>query len=214
MAILQKDTRFANRYGLNVRLCDADNLDIVYQTIDFANISSIDISGDIVFAYGGADHEKRIGFYDRLVGEFTLSTQILTNDLLCLMTGGTATWDGFSPIVYRHRLLEKVRTFALVGETVWKDSDGNVYGEQLIFHRVRPRISYAHKYSGDGEVSSADIVFDIMQDAAGQVLTRGEPRLLAVGGTVMTSYGYVTEDSVWMLGTIASANEDALILNG
>lgn len=214
MAVLQKNTHIANRYGLNIRLCDANNLDTVYQTIDFANLSSIEISGDAVFAHGGAAHEKRVGFYDKLVGEFTLSTQILTNNLLCLMTGGTTTWDGSSPIVFKNRLLEQVRTFALIGETVWKDKNGNVYGEQLILHRVRPRIAYSHKYSGDGDVASADIVFDIMQDEAGQVLTRGEPKLLAVGGTLMTSYGYVTDDGVWVLGNMASVDGDALILNG
>ena len=198
MAVLQKNTHIANRYGLNIRLCDANNLDTVYQTIDFANISSIDISGDAVFAHGGAAHE----------------TQILTNNLLCLMTGGTATWDGSSPIVFKNRLLEQVRTFTLIGETVWQDKNGNVYGEQLILHRVRPRIAYNRKYALDGDVASVDIVFDIMQDASGRVLTRGEPKLIAVGGVVMTSYGYVTEDGVWVLENMASVDGDALILNG
>ena len=214
MAVLQKNTRIANRYGLNIRLCDANNLDTVYQTIDFANISSIDISGDAVFAHGGAAHEKRVGFYDKLVGEFTLSTQILTNNLLCLMTGGTAAWDGSSPIVFKNRLLEQVRTFTLIGETVWQDKNGNVYGEQLILHRVRPRIAYNRKYALDGDVASVDIVFDLMQDASGRVITRGEPKIIAVGGVVMTSYGYVTEDGVWVLENMASVDGDALILNG
>lgn len=213
MSILQKDTHIANRYGLNIRLCDANDLDTVYQTIDFANISSIDISGDVVFAHGGAAHEKRVGFYDKFVGEFTLSTQILTNDLLCLMTGGTANWDGSSPIVFRNRLLEQVRTFALIGETVWQDKNGRAYGEQLILHRVRPRVAYKRTYTTDGDAASVDIVFDIMQDAAGKVLTRGEPKLLAVGGSLMTSYGYVTEDGTWVLNGIASVNGDTLVLS-
>jgi hypothetical protein len=63
-------------------------------------------------------------------------------------------------------------------------------------------------------VASVDIVFDIMQDASGRVLTRGEPKLIAVGGVVMTSYGYVTEDGVWVLENMASVDGDALILNG
>lgn len=214
MAVLQKNTPISNRYGLNIRLCDANNLDIVYQTIDFANISSIDIKGDTVFAHGGAAHEKKVGFYDKLVGEFTLSTQILTNDLLCLMTGGVASWDGSSPIVFRNRLLEQARTFAILCETIWQDKNGHAYSERLTLHRIRPRIAYNRKYALDGDVANVDIVFDIMQDAAGQVLTRGEPKLIAVGGVVMTSYGYVTGDGVWVLGDIASVSGDALILNG
>ena len=196
MAVLQKNTHIANRYGLNIRLCDANNLDIVYQTIDFANISAIDISGDEVFAHGGAAHEKRVGFYNKLVGEFTLSTQILTNDLLCLMTGGTANWDGSSPIVFKNRLLGQIRTFALICETVWQDKNGNVYGEQLILHRVRPRIAYNRKYALDGDVASVDIVFDIMQDAAGQVLTRGEPKLLVAPQNVTADGTNVSWDEV------------------
>ena len=209
-----KGLNLANRYGLNLRICDSNDTSKIYQRIDFANISSFDLNGDTIYARGGARQEKRIGFYDKLVGEFTLSTQILTNDLLCLMSGRTATWDGSSPIVFKNRFLEQPRTFTLIGETVWQDKDGNVYGEQLILHRVKPRVAYNRKYALDGDVASVDIVFDIMQDELGQVLTRGEPKLLVIGGALMTLCGYVTENDVWILENMASVNADTLILNG
>lgn len=214
MAVLQQNAGIANRFGLNIRICDANDIDIVYQTIDFANVSSFNLSGDVVFATGGAAHEKRVGFYDKIVGNFTLSTQILTNSLMCLMTGAAGAWDGTSPIVFKNRFLEAVRTFTLIGETVWKSADGKVYGEQLILHRVVPRIAYNRKYALDGDVASVDIVFDIMQDAAGRVLTRGEPKLIAVGGELMTSYGYVTDAGTWVLDGLASIDNNTLIING
>lgn len=214
MAVLQKDTQIANRYGLNIRVCDANDIDVVYQTIDFANIGSIDIKGDSVFAYGGALHEKKVGFYDKLVGEFTLSTQILTNNLMILMTGGAALWDGKKPIVFKNRHLDGVRMFAIIGETVWQDATGNVYSEQLIIHRAKPRIAYNRSYELNSDVASVDIVFDIMQDVSGKVLTRGEPKLIAIGGTLMTQFGYVTPEGEWVLGDVACVSDDALILNG
>lgn len=171
MENLPKDTRIANRYGLNIELYEA-NTDKLCQRIDFANISSINLEGGTVFAHGGASHEKRVGFYEKVVGEFTLSTQILTNDLLCLMTGGVSRWDGSSPIVFRNRLIGRSNVFRLSCDTVWQDKDGNVCDEVLVFHRVRPRVAFGKKYSGEGDVASVDIVFDIMQDANGDVLTR------------------------------------------
>lgn len=212
MASLTNNTRIANRYGLNLRLCNADDFSIVYQTINFANISAVDMSGGTVFARGGTMRENRVGFYDNLVGQLTVSTQILTNDLMCLMTGRAAKWDGSRPIVFKNHLFDKPRSFALIGDTVWRDKKGNIYHEQLTFHKVMPRIAYNRKYAGDGDVANVDIVFDILQDASGQILTRGEPQLDISGSTLITSYGYVTEDGVWVLENMASVDGDTLIL--
>lgn len=214
MAIIQRDTQIANRYGLNIKICDYEDSSKIYQIIDFANISSLDLNGGVTYASGGAKREKQIGFYDKFIGEFTLSTQILTKDLLFLMTGGGGNWDGVSPIVFKNRLLEQPRSFTIIAETVWQDKNGNIYGERLILHKVRPRIAYNYSYGISGDVASVDIVFDILQDLSGKVLTRGEPKLLVVGGTLMTSYGYVTEYDVWVLENMGSINVDTLILNG
>lgn len=213
MPTIQKNTKIANRYGLNIRICDSNDTSKVYQTIDFANISSLDLSGDTVYARGGARQEKRIGFYDKLVGEFTLSTQILTNDLLCLMTGSTGNWDGESPITFKSRLLEKVRTFTLFGDTVWKDEDGNVYAEEIVLHKVRPRIAYNRSYDGSGDVASVDIVFDLMEDENGLVFSTGKgSELNVVAGTLISTYGAVDINSVWDLGTEGVVEDNVLYL--
>lgn len=213
MPTIQKNTKIANRYGLNIRICDSNDSSKVYQTIDFANISSLDLSGDTVYARGGARQEKRIGFYDKLVGEFTLSTQILTNDLLCLMTGSTGNWDGESPITFKNRLLEKVRTFTLFGDTVWKDEDGNVYSEEIVLHKVRPRIAYNRSYDGSGDVASVDIVFDLMEDENGLVFSTGKgSELNVVAGTLISTYGAVDANSVWDLGAEGVVEDNVLYL--
>ena len=82
MAVLQKDTQLSSRYGLNLRLCATNDLDKIYQRIEFANISSASLDADAVFATGGAIHKRKIAFFDGIVGELTLTTQILTQDFL------------------------------------------------------------------------------------------------------------------------------------
>lgn len=214
MGALQKNTQIANRYGLNISLCDANNPDTVYQTIDFANISSVRIEGGTTFASGGAGREKNIGFYDNIVGEFTLSTQILTNDLLCLMTGGVTSWDGESPIVFRNRFLEKPRTYALKAETVWQDKEGNIYDEFLTIHRMRPRVAFGRNYSGETDVASVDIVFDIMEDSAGRVISRrGDESgldVIVIEENLIAPLGYVDENGVWFLNADASITAETL----
>lgn len=94
---LTNTTQFANRYGLNIKIYDYE-LDeqgaVVEPTgtpkmlIDFANVCDVDISGDRVWATGGQAHANKIAFNDPIQGTFTISTQILTTQLLALMSGG------------------------------------------------------------------------------------------------------------------------------
>lgn len=214
MSSLSPKVQIANRCGLNIQICDADNLNTVYQRIDFANISSIKLDGDTVFATGGAAHSNKVGFYNKLVGEFTLSTQILTQDLMCLMSGKSASWDGKSPIVFKNRLFDKSHVYAIVGDTVWKDKTGNVYEEKITFHRVKPRIAYKRSFVGEGEVASVDIVFDLLQNNYGQIITFGsaEPTAAVIAGTLKTSYGYVTANGTWVLGSGGAVNGASLQL--
>lgn len=170
--MLQKNKPIANRYGLDLKICDADNVAKVYQTIDFANISEVEMQGNMVYATGGQKGSKKIGFHDDITGELTLQTQLLAQDVVYLMTGRGANWDGKSPIEFRNRLFDKQRFFAIIGETVWCDSDGNIYSERLFLHRVRPKVAYGHGFEGEGEVVGTDIVFDLFENNGGEMLTK------------------------------------------
>ena len=210
---MQSFTRIANRCGLDLKICDANNPSTVYQKIDFANISTVDLSGDKSYATGGQNKGNRIIFNNKMVGELTLSTQILTQDLLCLMTGGGYAWDGEAPIAFRNRLFDRLRAFTIVGETVWKGTDGQVYGEHIVFHRVKPKIAYKRSYAGDGDVVDVDIVFELLQDDDGRVITRGEPKGLVIGEQLLTTFGQVTNYGEWSTGDSASVNNHTLVIN-
>ena len=141
-------------------------------TIDFANVSNIDISGDRVWATGGQEHANKIGFNNPLQGTFTLSTQILTTELLSLMAGkdipsGSAVAD----VVFENATNSMPKYYIMKAETVWQDALGATYAETMTFHKVSPQRALNIQYEGDGDPTSVDIVFDLLQDDNGKVLT-------------------------------------------
>lgn len=172
---LEKTTQYANRYGLDVEIYAIDNPSMSgnpLMTIDFANISNIDISGDRVWATGGQDHANKIGFNNPLNGTFTLSTQILTTDLLMLMSGGTVdTSSSATEVVFENTTNSMPKYYIIKAETVWQDADGATYAETMVFHKASPQRALNIEYQGDGDPTSVDIVFDLLQDADHKILT-------------------------------------------
>ena len=88
-------TNFANR--------DVNNLNFVtYKTqkpflyFPFANVTTTDLTGDSVFAYGGQGHPKRVGFNGDRGGTLKIDTQMQSAKLYSLITGAdiqkTAKW--------------------------------------------------------------------------------------------------------------------------
>lgn len=59
-----------------------------FLNLDFANVSTTEITGESVFAYGGKGHPKRIAFSGERSGTLTIETQIQTVKLWQLITGG------------------------------------------------------------------------------------------------------------------------------
>ena len=165
-------TQFANRYGLNVEIYASTDaqLEAPLMTIDFANVSDIDLSGDRTWATGGQDHANRIGFNNPIEGTFKLSTQIMTMELLNLMAGGTPGSDT-TVVVFENTPNSMPKYFIIKAETVWQDADGLTYAETLTFHKASPRRAFNISYSGDGDPTSVDVEFDLMQNTDGKVLT-------------------------------------------
>lgn len=54
---------------------------------DFANVTTTDVTGESVFAYGGQGHPKRVSFSGERGGTITIETQIQTPKLYSLITG-------------------------------------------------------------------------------------------------------------------------------
>ena len=169
---IQNNTQFANRYGLNIKIYASTDaqMETALMTIDFANVSDISLNGDRAWATGGQDHANKIGFNNPIEGTFKLSTQIMTMELLNLIAGGTPG-TGTTAVVFENTANTMPKYYTIKAETVWQDADGLTYAETLTFHKACPKRAFNIRYSGDGDPTSVDIEFDLMQDASGKVLT-------------------------------------------
>lgn len=59
-----------------------------FLNLDFANVSTTELTGETVYAYGGKGHPKRVQFGGERGGTLTIETQIQTVKLWQLITGG------------------------------------------------------------------------------------------------------------------------------
>lgn len=82
----------ANPNMANREVCDLIFVDYStkkpFLNLDFANVSTTELTGESVFAYGGKGHPKRIQFAGERGGTLTIETQIQTVKLWQLITGG------------------------------------------------------------------------------------------------------------------------------
>ncbi|MBD5137151.1 MAG: hypothetical protein HDT39_14555 [Lachnospiraceae bacterium] len=60
----------------------------VFLNMDYANVSTTEITGESVFAYGGKGHPKRVAFSGERGGTLTIETQMQSFKLYQLLTGG------------------------------------------------------------------------------------------------------------------------------
>lgn len=76
----------------NREVCDLIFVDYTtkkpFLNLDFANVSTTELTGESVFAYGGKGHPKRVQFSGERGGTITIETQIQTVKLWQLITGG------------------------------------------------------------------------------------------------------------------------------
>lgn len=76
----------------NREVCDLIFVDYAtkkpFLNLDFANVSTTELTGESVFAYGGKGHPKRVSFAGEKGGTLTIETQIQTVKLWQLITGG------------------------------------------------------------------------------------------------------------------------------
>ncbi len=82
-----KNTLMANR-----EVCDLTFIDyktkIPFLNLDFANVTTTELTGESVFAYGGKGHPKRVAFSGERGGTLTIETQMQSFKLYQLLTGG------------------------------------------------------------------------------------------------------------------------------
>lgn len=90
-----EEFKMSNPNMTNREVCDLIFVDYAtrkpFLNLDFANVSTTELTGESVFAYGGKGHPKRVQFAGERGGTLTIETQIQTVKLWQLITGGEAS---------------------------------------------------------------------------------------------------------------------------
>lgn len=81
----------SNKNFANREVCDMILRDYTtkqpFMFLDYANVTTTEITGEQVYAYGGQGHPKRIAFYGEKGGTLTIESQIQTMQLYSLLSG-------------------------------------------------------------------------------------------------------------------------------
>lgn len=90
-APIKEEFKMGNTFT-NREVCDLIFEDYATKTpflnMDYANVSTTEITGETVFAYGGKGHPKRVAFSGERGGTLTIETQMQSFKLYQLLTGG------------------------------------------------------------------------------------------------------------------------------
>lgn len=166
---LGKDTQYANRFGMNLEFFAITDTELATPllTVDFANEVAVDLSGDTVWATGGQSHANKVPFNDPMEGTLTISTQLMTTELLAMIAGKDMTKFSGNEVVFNNNDANKF--YIITGTTVWKDKDGVTYAENIKCFKASPQRAYNVTYTGTGDPSSMDIVFNMAEDDDGNV---------------------------------------------
>lgn len=166
---LTATTKYANRFGVNLKIWELgkDGTGEPLATIDFANEVAVDLSGSNVWATGGQSHANKVPFSDPMEGTVTISTQILTTQLMALIAGKDLKTFSGDEVVFSNK--DPNTFYTITGETVWKDEDGITYSENIKAYKAAPQKAYNCTYTGTGDPTSMDIVFDLAEDDDGNV---------------------------------------------
>lgn len=127
------DSTMANR-----EVCDLIFVDYAtkkpFLNMDYANVSTTELTGESVFAYGGKGHPKRVQFSGERSGTLTIETQMQSVKLWQLITGGDT--DKSAKYVVRKELSTADGTTVALEDTPVTDTvvvyaDGDDCGTEL-----------------------------------------------------------------------------------
>ena len=113
----------------NREVCDLIFVDYAtkkpFLNLDFANVTTTELTGESVFAYGGKGHPKRVQFAGERGGTITIETQIQTVKLWQLITGGEVTKSA--------KFVTRVETTVGSGGTTITLTDTPVVGSVVVY---------------------------------------------------------------------------------
>lgn len=164
----------ANRCGLDLKIyayvADGTIADEAtpLATIDYANEVSIELTSDMVWATGGQEHGKIVGFNNPIEGTLKISTQMVSMELLTLISGGDIS-KASTKVSFKNS--NSAPTFYIIkGETMWVGEDGKVYTETVTAFKACAKRNYNVTYSGDGDPQSLDVEFELGSNTENLVL--------------------------------------------
>jgi len=166
---LTKTTQYANRKGLDFKIYafpKTENAEPLL-TVDYVNECSLDLTSGMVWATGGKSHANRISFNDPMEGTFTISTQIMTPELMALIAGKDMSSFTAGEIVFNNN--DENKFYVIEGDTVWKDKDSVIYTETVKCYKASPEKAFNITYTGEGDPNSVDITFNLAEDEDGNV---------------------------------------------
>ena len=112
---------FANREVMDLIIYDYET-NKPFLSIDYANTTSHEMTGEDVYAYGGKGHPKRVPFSGEKGGTFTIETQLQSSRLYRLLTGADA--EDNIDFVKREKLTTEDGTSLVLTET---PIDGTIF---------------------------------------------------------------------------------------
>lgn len=175
---LDNALKFANRCGLNMKIYKYPKTEEgTFVEVDFANECALDVNSDNTWATGGQYASKLVGFPNPYEGTFRMSTQIMTKQLLALVTGADATVDT-TEYVFKNDTSADIVYYVIEADTVWKNAEGKTETENITIHKALPKRAYNVVYNGSGDPISVDIEFELLADGAEQKIAtiNREPR--------------------------------------
>ena len=186
---LGKTTQVANRCGVDLKIYAYSADGTIAEeaqpllTIDFCNEVSWEITSDAVWATGGQTHANKIGFVNPVEGTLTLSTQIITPQLMRLAAGNDISEDETTATYQNNAKVLSPTYYIITGDTLWQDKDGNVYEEKIKAYKAFVVPGGSGTYTGEGDPQSIDIEFQLASNDAGNVFDRemADPAAADVG---------------------------------
>lgn len=178
--------KIANRYGLETKIYTypKESNATPVLTIDFANITDIELTSDVIWATGNSNHDNQVPFDEPYQGSFTFQTQCVPLQLIALITNDTSVTSDTGSVTFKNDTngSSSPAFYVMESNTMWKDTNGAILNETMKAYKARPRKNYSASYSGTGDPQSVSVVFDLVGETAagddlGKVLTltRAEP---------------------------------------
>ena len=103
----------------NREVCDLIFVDYAtkkpFLNMDYANVTTTELTGESVFAYGGKGHPKKVQFAGEKGGTLTIETQLQSVKLWQMITGGDVTKS--AKYVVRKELITKDGTTVTLTDT-------------------------------------------------------------------------------------------------